>query len=118
MSNLRADCELVAKKLNYFGYSTDYSESKECLFIEVERTPEGKWRRLDEWLLTGNGMLEAIEAMRERGYICQIHFDQTEFAGEVAQVTAGFTHGIWHRAVAETGPEAVIKSIAEALRDE
>lgn len=101
MTDLREKAEFVA----------------ESLWTPAERY--GRLRSAPQYLAESwNGSGQIIEAMRERGYICELHFDQTKFSGSVAIVTAGFTRGQWYRESSADVHEAILNAAYEALREQ
>ena len=106
LTDLRADCELVATELlecekdknGYFRYHV------------LWRTPS----QLEKMLLMGNGAMETLELMRERGLSMEIRVYAAE--GADYWITVSTTDGVFN-VNADTLPEAITRAAAEALRN-
>ena len=95
----------IAKELHEWGYLEPVGW----------HTFHGDFAKLD-WLLTGNGMLEGIEKMRERGYRTHLCVDLK--MRWLAECFVGEATGPFRDCTAPTLPEAFARAAFAALTTE
>ena len=107
--DLDAVLEFLATEL----HECDEVDFGDMIWLNVDMPGNVKSKRLG-WLLTGNGMLETIGKMRERGWIISM---DGKLDGYWAAVAWHEAHGP-HYFVEKTLPEAVARAAYAALKAE